>query len=180
MWVDLDQICTPVWPRPDLRSRSRSWSFQSCKNCTFLRLISSAVLARTSKVTGGGDSMGPGLQLGTARFLNFLLGKLSWEFKLWECQYFTKFKWPYFSSVWCYIHTVGHAGSPARTVYVDLTLTRCKVKVTDLLNFKKLRKLHISRSISSAIFASSPNWWLAVIVWDLVYSLLETDFRISF
>jgi len=30
----------------------------------------------------GGDSMGPGLHLVTARFLNFLLGKLSREFKL--------------------------------------------------------------------------------------------------
>jgi len=29
-----------------------------------------------------GDSMGPGLQLVGARFLNFLLGKLSREFKL--------------------------------------------------------------------------------------------------
>jgi len=30
----------------------------------------------------GGHSMGPGLQLVGARFLNFLLGKLSQEFKL--------------------------------------------------------------------------------------------------
>jgi len=30
----------------------------------------------------GSDSMGPGLQLVRARFLNFLLGKLSREFKL--------------------------------------------------------------------------------------------------
>jgi len=30
----------------------------------------------------GGDSMGPGLQLARARFLNFYLGKLSREFKL--------------------------------------------------------------------------------------------------
>ena len=30
----------------------------------------------------GGHSMGPGLQLVGARFLNFLLGKLSREFKL--------------------------------------------------------------------------------------------------
>jgi len=30
----------------------------------------------------GGDSMGPGLQLVGARFLNFLLGKLSREFRL--------------------------------------------------------------------------------------------------
>ena len=30
----------------------------------------------------GCDSMGPGLQLGGAQFLNFLLGKLSREFEL--------------------------------------------------------------------------------------------------
>jgi len=30
----------------------------------------------------GGDSMGPGLQLVRARFWNFLIGKMSLEFKL--------------------------------------------------------------------------------------------------
>jgi len=35
---------------------------------------------------------------------------------------------------------LGHAGSPTRTVYVDVTLTRSKVKVkvTDHLNFRQL------------------------------------------
>ena len=75
VWVDLDNICAPVWPRPDLRSRSRSRRFRSCKNCTFLGL------AWTSKLMVGGDSMGPGLQFVGARLLNFLLGMLSWEFK---------------------------------------------------------------------------------------------------
>ena len=46
----------------------------------------------------GGDSMRPGLQLVWARFLNFRLGKLSREFKLPECPYFTEFKWPYFGT----------------------------------------------------------------------------------
>jgi len=36
VWVDLDHICAPVWPRPDLRSRSRG--FRSSKNCSVLRL----------------------------------------------------------------------------------------------------------------------------------------------
>jgi len=46
---------------------------------------------------------------------------------------------------------VGHTGTPTRTVCVDMTLTRSKVKVnvTEHLNF------HISRSISSATFAWS-------------------------
>jgi len=37
---------------------------------------------------------------------------------------------------------VGHAGSPTRTVYVGVTLTRSKVKVnlTGLLNFEQLAK----------------------------------------
>jgi len=37
---------------------------------------------------------------------------------------------------------VGYAGSPARTVYVDMTLARSKVKVnlTGLLNFGQLAK----------------------------------------
>jgi len=55
------------------------------------------------------------------------------------CRYFTKFKWPYFRSAWCYSHVLGHA-SPIRTVYVGVTLTRSKVKVnvTDHLNFRQL------------------------------------------
>ena len=48
----------------------------------FSRLISSTVFAWSSKVMVGGDSTWPGLQLIGARFLNFLLGKLSREFKL--------------------------------------------------------------------------------------------------
>jgi len=38
MWVDLERICPSLWPRPDPRSRSRSRSFRSCENCTFLGL----------------------------------------------------------------------------------------------------------------------------------------------
>jgi len=33
---------------------------------------------------------------------------------------------------------VGQAGSPSRTVYVDMILTRSKVKVTEHLNFRQL------------------------------------------
>jgi len=47
---------------------------------------------------------------------------------------------------------VGHAGSPTGIVHADVTLTRSKVKVTGLLKF---RKLHFSRSVSSAISAWS-------------------------
>jgi len=78
------------------------------------------------------DSMGPGLQLVGGRFSNFLLGKVSLEFKLHDIQMAT-----YFVTGQCYSHMVGYAGSPTYTVYVDVTLTRSnvKVKVTGLLNF---------------------------------------------
>ena len=48
----------------------------------FTRSISSDVLAWSSKLMLDDDSMGPGLQRVGAQFLNFLLGKLSREFKL--------------------------------------------------------------------------------------------------
>ena len=35
---------------------------------------------------------------------------------------------------------VGYTGSPTYTAYVDMTLTRSKVKVTGLLNFRQLAK----------------------------------------
>ena len=44
----------------------------------------------------------------------------------------------YFGIGWCYSHMVGYAGSPTYTAYVDMTLTRSKVKVTDHLNFWQL------------------------------------------
>jgi len=47
---------------------------------------------------------------------------------------------------------VRQVGSSICIVHADMTLTRCKVKVTGLLNF---RKLHFSRSIPSAILAWS-------------------------
>ena len=49
-------------------------------------------------------------------------------------------KWPYFGTAWGYSQMVGYAGSPIGIVHADLTLTRSKVKikVTGLLNFRKL------------------------------------------
>jgi len=44
--------------------------------------ISSATFAWSSKLTVDIDSMGPGLQLLGGQFSNFLLGKVSLEFKL--------------------------------------------------------------------------------------------------
>jgi len=77
-----------------------------------------------------GNRIVPGLQLVGARFLNFLLGKPSQEFKLCRMSIFHEIQMAIF----------GHAGSPARTVYVAMTLTRSKVKVkvTEHLNFRQL------------------------------------------
>jgi len=86
------------------------------------------------------DSMGPGLQLVRARFLNFLLGKISREFKLRRMLIFHEIQTAIF---WYCVMLQSHAwaaGSPTHTVYVDVTLSRSKVKVTQLLNFRKLPK----------------------------------------
>jgi len=60
-----------------------------------------------------------------------------------------------------------------------MTSTRCKVKikVTELLKF---RKLDFSRSISSAVLAWSSKLMLIMIVFDLDYRLSEPDVWISF
>ena len=109
--------------------------------------ISSATFAWSLKLMVGSDSMGAGLQLVRARFSNFLLGNRradrdadSSNFP--ECRYFTKFKWPYFGTAWCYSQMVTHAGSTTGIVHADMTLTRSKVsvKVTGLLNFWKSAK----------------------------------------
>jgi len=68
-----------------------------------------------------GDSMGPGLQLIRARFLNSFQESYHLSSNFAKCRYFRNFKWPYFRSASCYSYTVGHAGSPTRTVYADVT-----------------------------------------------------------
>ena len=47
---------------------------------------------------------------------------------------------------------VGYIGSPTHTVYVDVTLTRSKVKVkvTGLLNFRQLAKLYMLAAMTAA------------------------------
>jgi len=85
-----------------------------------------------------GHRMGPGLQLIGARFLNFFLGKLSREFKLRPMSIFHEIQ----TAIFRYCVTLQshgwEAGSPTRTVYVDVTLTRSKVKVTEYLNFRQV------------------------------------------
>ena len=132
-------MCTSVI-RPDLRSRSRSRSrtFRSCKNCTFLGLSPPPFWHRAQNWW----------LVETVWDLDYSLSELDFLISSYEsyqdssnftdCRYFTKFKWPYFSNAWCYSHVLGHASSPTHPVYVIVTLTRSKVKVTDHLNFRQL------------------------------------------
>jgi len=99
------------------------------------------------------DSMGPGLQPVGARFSNFILGKVSLQFRLHGMSIFHDIQMAtYFGTAWSYSHMVGYAGSPIRTVYVDVTLTRSKVKVnlTGLLNFRQLAKTCMLAAMTAA------------------------------
>jgi len=84
----------------------------------------------------GRDSTRPGLQLVGARFSNFLLRKLSREFKLRGMSIFHAIQMAIFRKCVMLSHIVGLAGSPTCIVYDDMTSTRSKikVKVTELLN----------------------------------------------
>jgi len=65
------------------------------------------------------DSTGPSLQLVGAQFSNFLLGKLSCEFKLCRMSILHKFQQPF-----PYCHMVRHAGSsPVCIAHADMILT---------------------------------------------------------
>jgi len=83
--VVLHVLCVLIWPWPPPRSRSRSRSVWTSENCPLLhisRSISSATFSWSSKLMVDSDSTGRDLQVVGARFSNFLLGKLSWEFRL--------------------------------------------------------------------------------------------------
>jgi len=99
-----------MWSKVKVTELLKLWELH------FSRSVSSAVLAWSSKLMAGRDSMGPGLQLVGAWFLNFLLGKLSWEFKLCSVLIFHEIQRPYFGNAWCYSHMVGQAASPKYTV----------------------------------------------------------------
>jgi len=152
-----------IWPRLDLRSRSRSGQgrgafelqkiAENCRKLHFYRYISSAILAWSSKlmVDRGRDSMGPNLQLVGARFSIFLLRKLSHDFKLCRMSILNEFQMAIFP--YC-VRLRSHGRGRWCIAHTDMTLTwsKVKVKVTDL---QKFRKLHFSTSISSAILACS-------------------------
>ena len=94
-----------------------------------------------------------------------------------ECRYFTKFKWPYFGSAWCYSHEVGHAGSPTRIVHADKTRSKVKVKVMGLLKFGKLPQIALFYGyIPPPLFWRSAHNMGYYDSMGLVYSFSEPDF----
>jgi len=94
--------------------------------------------------------MGPSLQLVWAWFSNCLLRKLWREFKLRRMSILHRFQIAIFPYSWRLWSHGRHDGSPICIAHTDVTLTLSKVKVTELLKF---RKLHSSTSTSSAILA---------------------------
>jgi len=68
-----------------------------------------------------------------------------------EWRYFMKFKLLYFSSAWRHSQMVGHPGSPTGIVHADMTLTRSKVKVTGLLNFRQLARPCMLAAMTAAL-----------------------------
>jgi len=135
--------------------------------------ISSATFTWSSKLTVDIDSMGPGLQLLGGQLLNFLLGKVSLEFKLHGMSIFHDIQMAiYFGTGWRYSRMVAYAGSPTYTSYVDMTLTRSKVKdkVTGLLNFRQLAK----PCMLAAMTAAPLRGFLVVIVISLEHCRIIT------
>jgi len=74
-------MCTSVTSNRS-KAKVKVTELPKLRKVHYSRSISSAISEWSSKLMVGGHSMGPGLQLLGARFLNFHLGKLSREFKL--------------------------------------------------------------------------------------------------
>jgi len=149
VWVDLDQICVPVWPRPYLRSRSRS--FRSCENCTFLGLSTPPFWCEAQNYWW---------LVVIIRDLDYSLSELIFEFpsrKLSQ-EFYT------YCVCWCDLDPIHGPGQGHGAFEVPTTAHNC--------TFVGLSP--------PPLLCAAQSWWLVVIVWDLVYSLLEPDLRISF
>jgi len=138
---------------------SRSWGLGllQFQKLQFSESTFSAVLAWSSKLMVDDDSMGPSLHLVVARFTNFLLRKLSHEFKLTQCPHYTNFKWPYFRIAWGRVTRLG------TLVVLQLLCMliwswpdpRSRSRLRGFWSSKNCRKMHFLRSVSSAISAWS-------------------------
>ena len=176
MWVDLDQLCAPVWPRPDPRSRSRSQSFWTSENCRklhFSRPISSTILAWSSKLIVDHDSTGPILQLVGARFSNFILRKLSREFKLRGTSILHEFQ----MTIFPYSRRLLSHGL-ARVLMSAWPDSGSRSRSRSL-TFWISENCTFLRLTSSLFWRGAHNWWVITIVRDLVYSFSKPDFWIS-
>ena len=88
--------------------------------------ISSATFAWSSKLMVDIDSMGPGLQLLGGQFSNFLLGKVSLEFKLHGMSIFRDIQMAtYFGTGWCYSHMVGYAAGLSGSILYLSSMACC-------------------------------------------------------
>jgi len=146
VWVDLNHICAQVWPWP---IKAKVTELLKLRKSHFPRSFSPPLSRGPQNWWLMMISMGPGLQLVWARFSNFLLGKLSREFRLCRMLRFHVIQMATF--LYCARRLQLHVDP---IVHADMTLiwSKVKVKVTGLLKF---RKLHFSRSISSAVLAWS-------------------------
>jgi len=93
-----------------------------------------------------------------------------------------KFKWPYFGTSRRYSHIVGHAGSTTGIVHADVT-DPIQGQGQGYGAFELPPIAHNCTFLglySPPLSGRAQNLWLMVIVWDLVYSLSEPNFRISF
>jgi len=136
---DFDLIWCVGRPRLDMRtsmtstrprSRSRSLSFWSSKNSTFLGL-SPAPFWRGAQtwwlIMIIWDLV---YSLSEPDFLISFSESYHVTSDFVECRRYMTFKEPYFSIAWGSSHVVGYAGSPVCILRADMTLTRSKVKVT--------------------------------------------------
>jgi len=86
-----------------------------------------------------------------------------------ECRYFMKFEWSYFGSACCCSHMVGHAGSLTGIVHADVILTQSKVKVTGLLNFRKLPKPCMLAAMTFSALARLSGLFLLLVLLFLFF-----------
>jgi len=96
---DFDRLWCVGRPQPDMctsmtstRSKVKVTGLLKFRKLHISRSMSSAILEGGWKLMAGNDSMGPSLQLVGARFLNFLLRKLSCDFKLCGMSILHKYK----------------------------------------------------------------------------------------
>jgi len=142
-WCDLDPI----------QGQGHGAFSTVANNCTFLALFPPPLSRDTQNwwlVVIVWDLV---YSLSEPDFSNFLLRKLSWQLKFHEIQM------AIFGSAWHHSQMVGHAGNSTGIVHADMTLTRSKVKVTGLLNFRQLAK-----SCMLAAMTAAPLWDFLVVI----------------